>query len=361
MLFDRKEIFEGRVIKVSVDTVDLPNGVRLPLEIVRHPGGAAAVAIDADNRVCLLRQYRHAAGGYIHELPAGKLEPDEPPEVTVQRELAEEAAVSAGAWESLGAYFSSPGVFTEVIHLYLATDLTPADGGAGSRRSVPGRMVAARRGRRESAQRRTHRRQDHHRDSASRGTTKNCVKRLHRPRFEVAEMVAMSNNENGASVILGPCQITIQTDKPPQAANRRRVSQIVHDDRGNARVEWIDAGYAGVPLERAPLSIESTPARGENAKLTVERKRAGGFDPYARVGAAHIPEPKKPPVKRDLRKLGEWIKLKRELDDRKVPGRPRRRVALLRRRSLAQRRSKRSRVALDVAQLAHVPPAIEPA
>jgi hypothetical protein len=102
--------------------------------------------------------------------------------------------------------------------------------------------------------------------------------------------------------------------KPPQAANRRRASQIVHDDRGNARVEWIDAGYAGVPLERAPLSVESTPARGDSAKLTVERKRAGGFDPYARVGAAHISEPKKPQVKRDLRKLGEWIKLKRELD-----------------------------------------------
>lgn len=128
MLFDRKKIFDGRVIQVSVDTVDLPNGVRLPLEIVRHPGGAAAVAIDAANRVCLLRQYRHAAGGYIHELPAGKLEPNEPPEVTVRRELAEEAAVSAGQWESLGAYFSSPGVFTEVIHLYLATGLAPATG-----------------------------------------------------------------------------------------------------------------------------------------------------------------------------------------------------------------------------------------
>ena len=126
MLIDRKEIFEGRVIKVSVDTVDLPNGVRLPLEIVRHPGGAAAVAIDADNRVCLLHQYRHAAGGYIYELPAGKLEPGEPPELTVQRELAEEAALSAGQWVSLGAYFSSPGVFTEVIHLYLATHLSPA-------------------------------------------------------------------------------------------------------------------------------------------------------------------------------------------------------------------------------------------
>ena len=127
MLINRKDIYEGRVIKVSVDTVDLPNGVRLPLEIVRHPGGAAAVAIDADNRVCLLHQYRHAAGGFIYELPAGKLEPNEPPEVTVRRELAEEAAMSAAHWESLGNFYSSPGVFTEVIHLYLATGLTPAE------------------------------------------------------------------------------------------------------------------------------------------------------------------------------------------------------------------------------------------
>ena len=126
MLLDRKVIYTGRVIDVSVDTVDLPNGARVPLEIVRHPGGAAAVAIDAENRVCLLRQFRHAAGGFIYELPAGKLEPGEPPERTVRRELVEEAATSAAHWESLGSYFSSPGVFTEVIHLYLATDLTHA-------------------------------------------------------------------------------------------------------------------------------------------------------------------------------------------------------------------------------------------
>ena len=126
MLIDQKEIYDGRVIHVSIDTVDLPNGMRLPLEIVRHPGGAAAVAIDADNRVCLLRQFRHAAGGYVYELPAGKLEPDEPPEVTVRRELEEEAALSASRWESLGWHFSSPGVFTEKIHLYLATELAPA-------------------------------------------------------------------------------------------------------------------------------------------------------------------------------------------------------------------------------------------
>jgi 8-oxo-dGTP pyrophosphatase MutT (NUDIX family) len=127
MLLERKSIYEGRVIKVSVDTVELPNGHRLPLEIVRHPGGAAVVALDSVDRICLLRQFRHAAGGFIYELPAGKLEPDEPPDVTARRELAEEAALEATEWTSLGAYFSSPGVFTEVIHLYLATGLTPAE------------------------------------------------------------------------------------------------------------------------------------------------------------------------------------------------------------------------------------------
>ncbi|MEJ0086606.1 MAG: NUDIX hydrolase [Pseudomonadota bacterium] len=125
MSFERKMIYDGRVIKVSVDTVDLPNGMRVPLEIVRHPGGAAVVALDARNRVCVLRQYRHAAGGYIYELPAGKLEPGEPPEATIKRELAEEAGMYAAQWQSLGAYFSSPGVFTEIIHLYLATGLEP--------------------------------------------------------------------------------------------------------------------------------------------------------------------------------------------------------------------------------------------
>jgi hypothetical protein len=105
-----------------------------------------------------------------------------------------------------------------------------------------------------------------------------------------------------------------KTTSPP--ANRRRASQIVHDERGNARVEWIEAGFAGVPLEREPLSIESSPARGESARLSMDRSRSSGFDPYARVGAAHLPEAKKP-VKRDLRKLGEWIKLKRDLEARR--------------------------------------------
>lgn len=122
----RSTYFRGRVITVTVDEVILPNGHREQLELVHHPGGAAVVAIDARERVCLLRQYRHAASGWLWELPAGKLEPDEPPLATAQRELIEEAGVSAGLWESLGQTFSSPGVFGEILHLYLATGLAPA-------------------------------------------------------------------------------------------------------------------------------------------------------------------------------------------------------------------------------------------
>ena len=121
----QREIFKGRVIRLTLDTVMLPNGNEAELEIVHHPGGTAIVALDAENRVCLLRQYRHAAGGWVWELPAGKLEPGEAPLVTAQRELMEEAGMNAARWDSLGKVISSPGVFTEVIHLYLARELTP--------------------------------------------------------------------------------------------------------------------------------------------------------------------------------------------------------------------------------------------
>jgi 8-oxo-dGTP pyrophosphatase MutT (NUDIX family) len=111
---------------VTVDEVVLPNGTQTALEVVHHPGGAAVVAVDRDDRVCLLRQYRYVAGGWIWELPAGKLEPHEPPLETARRELIEEAGIAAGRWSSLGAYLSSPGVFSEVLHLYLALDLVAA-------------------------------------------------------------------------------------------------------------------------------------------------------------------------------------------------------------------------------------------
>jgi ADP-ribose pyrophosphatase len=82
------------------------------------------VAIDAVQRVCLLRQYRPAAGGWVWELPAGRLEPQEMPENTARRELFEEAGCQASTWEPLGSILSSPGVFAETIHLYLARGLT---------------------------------------------------------------------------------------------------------------------------------------------------------------------------------------------------------------------------------------------
>jgi ADP-ribose pyrophosphatase len=118
--------FRGRIITMTTDEVVLPNGYRTELEVVHHPGGAAVVAIDQQERVCLLRQYRYVADGYIWELPAGKLEPNEPPLVTAQRELVEEAGVSAQHWNSLDSYLSSPGIFTEVLHLFLATGIEAA-------------------------------------------------------------------------------------------------------------------------------------------------------------------------------------------------------------------------------------------
>jgi len=118
-----KPVFTGRVIQVNVERVQLPNASIADLEIIHHPGGAAIVAVDADRNVCLLRQYRHAANGYLWELPAGKIDNKEPPLQTAQRELLEEAGARAAQWDSLGDYVSSPGVFTEVVYLYLATQL----------------------------------------------------------------------------------------------------------------------------------------------------------------------------------------------------------------------------------------------
>lgn len=125
MLHSRRSVFRGRIIELTLDEVELPNGNRAELEIVHHPGGAAVVALDGAGQVCLLHQYRHALGDWIWELPAGKLEPDEPPHETARRELLEEAGVSASRWDALGETISSPGVVTEVVHLYLARDLHP--------------------------------------------------------------------------------------------------------------------------------------------------------------------------------------------------------------------------------------------
>ena len=113
----------GRVIQVSTERLRYANGREFDIDYVRHPGAAAVVALDDSSRVCLVRQYRHGVEDFLWEIPAGKLDSAEPPQICAVRELEEEAGVTAQRWSSLGLYIPAPGIFTEVIHLYLARHL----------------------------------------------------------------------------------------------------------------------------------------------------------------------------------------------------------------------------------------------
>ncbi|HWJ35443.1 MAG TPA: NUDIX hydrolase [Steroidobacteraceae bacterium] len=116
-------VYRGRVIEVSSEVLRYGNGREYELDFVRHPGAAAVVALDESNRVCFVRQYRHGIADFMWEIPAGKLDSGEAPAVCAVRELAEETGVTARSWTSLGVYVPAPGIFTEVIHLYLARKL----------------------------------------------------------------------------------------------------------------------------------------------------------------------------------------------------------------------------------------------
>lgn len=118
-----EQIHKGRVIELSSVRLRYANGRESDIDFVTHPGAAAVVAVDGAGRVCLVRQYRHGVEGFLWELPAGKLDPGEAPQNCAVRELAEETGVAARRWTSLGLYIPAPGIFTEVIHLYLARDL----------------------------------------------------------------------------------------------------------------------------------------------------------------------------------------------------------------------------------------------
>jgi len=120
-----KEIYKGRVVTLNLETVTLPNNVTVELEVVRHPGAAAMVPIKADGTVVLIRQFRLAAGGYIYEIPAGKLHPGEDPRECAARELEEEIGYRATHMEKLGTFFTAPGFTDEVMHLFKATGLEP--------------------------------------------------------------------------------------------------------------------------------------------------------------------------------------------------------------------------------------------
>ncbi len=119
-----REIYKGRVVHLFVHEVTLPNGHPTLLEVIRHPGAAAVVAFVSATDILLVRQYRHAVGGYLYEIPAGKLDHGEAPELCAARELEEETGYRCGHLEKLGAMLTTPGFTDEIIHLYEATELT---------------------------------------------------------------------------------------------------------------------------------------------------------------------------------------------------------------------------------------------
>lgn len=122
----RRPVYRGRVVDLWVESVELPNGHEVELEIIHHPGAAAVVPLHEDGTVTLIRQYRHAAGGFIWEVPAGKLD-GEDPAVCAIRELAEEAGLKTARLTKLGVIWTTPGFTDERIHLFLAEELTAAE------------------------------------------------------------------------------------------------------------------------------------------------------------------------------------------------------------------------------------------
>ena len=122
-----REAFAGRLLQVRVDEVALDDGRRTTREVIVHPGAVAILPWDGE-RLTLVRQWRHAAGRALLEVPAGTLDPGEEPRTTAGRELAEEVELEAATWERGPAFFTAPGFCTEHLTVFLATDLRAATG-----------------------------------------------------------------------------------------------------------------------------------------------------------------------------------------------------------------------------------------
>lgn len=121
--------WNGRRIRVRVDHVERSDGHRTTREVVEHPGAVAILAWDGE-RIAMVRQWRHATGRVLLEIPAGTLEPDEAPMATARRELAEEVGLAAATWEEGPRFYTAPGFCDELMYLFLAMDLTAAGPGA---------------------------------------------------------------------------------------------------------------------------------------------------------------------------------------------------------------------------------------
>ena len=134
-LISSEVLRRSRILEFRIDTVEAADGHRSTRDIASHPGGVCVVAIDPGDRVLFVRQWRHAAGRALLEIPAGTL--DREPDGSIEdhagaaaRELEEETGSRAGRWRYLGAFFTAPGFTSELMHLYLATDLRAVhDGG----------------------------------------------------------------------------------------------------------------------------------------------------------------------------------------------------------------------------------------
>jgi ADP-ribose pyrophosphatase len=118
-------IYKGRAFDVRKDQVRLPNGHVIHLDIIDHRDAVTILPVDQDGMVWFIRQYRHATGKYLLELPAGVAEPGEPPDVSAKREIREEIKMAAGKLQKIGGFYLAPGYSTEYMHLYLATGLYP--------------------------------------------------------------------------------------------------------------------------------------------------------------------------------------------------------------------------------------------
>ena len=119
-----RQIYVGRIVTLQLEETTLPTGVSATFEVVHHPGAAAIVALNNNHEVTLVHQFRHAAGGFIWEIPAGTLNHGEEPLACAVRELREEAGLLATEWTRLGSMLTSPGFCDERIHLFLARNLS---------------------------------------------------------------------------------------------------------------------------------------------------------------------------------------------------------------------------------------------